>query len=223
MSKQNSANTSQESKIIQRFRDLKLNEEEIALISDREIASAFVRHLRAYLNRNKTFSHRRAKYNIEGILDDLNRSSERLEALNIASLSCDKGNVTWDDVTVDGDWEDIYPKVKLLLIEEVAKLMGQTVRDIENLIRDGQLLALGQGGSRGIRLPAEQFQRNKPIDGLADVLAKIDSHTLAWRYLTTPLWLDNSSKKPIDVLKSGNRKQISTVIAAAEGFGRDFS
>ena len=215
--------THEESEILQRFRELDLSSEEVALISNRDVASALVRRLRAYLNRYRNTEHRQPRSSVREILNDLNRSSESIEALGDRSKPQNQETVTWDDVTIDGDWEDSYPGVELLTLTEVARLMETTVTEIEKLIREGKLLALGQSGSRGIRLPAKQFQRGQPIHGLADVLSTIASPELAWVYLTTPLWLDTGSKRPIDVLRSRNRKNISMVIMAAEGFGRDYS
>ena len=215
--------TDEESKILQRFRELDLNSEEVALISNRDVASALVRHLRAYLNRYRNNEHQQPRSIVREILNDLNRSSKSIEALGDRSRPQNQETVTWDDVTIDGDWEDSYPGVELLSDREAARLMETTVNEIEKLIREGKLIALGQGGTRGIRLPAEQFQRGNPVDGLANVLSIIASPELAWVYLTTPLWLDTGSKRPIDVLRSTNQHHISMVIMAAEGFGRDYS
>ena len=215
--------THEESEILQTFRELDLNSEEVALISNKDVASALVRHLRAYLNRYRTYANRQAPSSVQEILNDLNHSSESIEAQGDRSGLQNQETVTWDDVTIDGDWEDSYPGVELLTDREAARLMETTVTEIERLIREGKLLALGQGGSRGIRLPAQQFQRGHPIHGLADVLSIIASPELAWVYLTTPLWLDTGSKKPIDVLRSTNQHHISLVIMAAQGFGRDYS
>lgn len=215
--------THEESEILQRFRELDLNSEEVALISNRDVASALVRHLRAYLSRYRNYEHRQRGSSVREILNELNRSSEQIEALGDRSRPQNQETVTWDSVTIDGDWEDSYPGVELLSDREAAGLMETTVNEIEKLIRAGKLLALGQGGTRGIRLPAEQFQRGNPVDGLANVLSIIASPELAWVYLTTPLWLDTGSKRPIDVLRSTNQHHISMVIMAAEGFGRDYS
>ena len=215
--------THEESEILQRFRELDLNSEEVALISNRDVASALVRHLRAYINRYRNYEHRQRGSSVRAIINDLNRSSEHIEALDDSSRPQNQESVTWDDVTIDGDWEDSYPGVELLTEKEAARLMETSVKEIEKLIREGKLLALGQGGTRGIRLPAEQFQRGCPIDGLANVLSIIASPELAWVYLTTPLCLDTGSKRPIDVLRSTNQHYMSMVIMAAEGYGRDYS
>ncbi len=212
-----------EFEIIQRIRDLDLCPREIALISDEQVAPALVRHLRAYLNKVWPNELRNTESNVRDILDDLNRSSESLESYSLPSQNVDDETVTWDDVTIDGDWKDLYPGVKLLTQEEVAGLMGTSLSRIQILIKKRKLLAFGEGGRRGIRLPAEQFQRGRPIDGLADVLATIASPTLAWQYLTNPLWLDTSSKRPIDILKSSDQNNKSRIISAAHGFGSDFS
>ena len=213
----------EESKIIERVRDLDLSPEEIALISDRQVASALVRHLRAYLKTICIKGRRNSKPNVVEILKDLDRSSESLEAGAVHSQNQDNESITWDDVTIDGDWEDLYPGVKLLTQEEVAELMGKSLSSIQKLIKERKLLPLGLGGRRGIRFPAEQFQRGQPIEGLADVLAIIVSPTLAWQYLTNPLWIETSSKRPIDILKSSDPKNKSRIISAAQGFGSDFS
>lgn len=215
--------THEESEILQRFRELDLNSEEIALISNRDVASALVRHLRAYLNRYRDNEHREPGSRVREILNDLNRSTESIEALGDRSRLQNQETVTWDDVTIDGDWKDSYPGVELLTVTEAARLTATTVSEIDKLIREGKLLALGQSGTRGIRLPAEQFQKGSPINGLANVLSIIASPELAWIYLTTPLWLDTGSKRPIDVLRSTNQQYIAMVVGAAEGFGRDYS
>lgn len=132
--------------------------------------------------------------------------------------------VTWEDVSVDGDWSDIYPGVELLAIEEVSKILGRSVDEINNLVQNGDLLALGQGGKREIRFPAEQFDDDmRPVEGLAEILTVFDSHDFAWRYLSTPLQLDNGTMKPINVLKSKNFDKLEVVLSSAACFGSEFT
>ena len=136
-----------------------------------------MRNLRVYFYSVRDKDQIQKNFNVTKIEDELDQSSEKLEST--VNRQHTQSSVTWNDVTTEEDRENLYPNEKLLTLEEVAELMGETVNCIEDHILKGNLIALGKGGRQGNLLPAEQFQNGRPVDGLADVLTMVKSPTLA--------------------------------------------
>lgn len=214
---------SREAQILHRIRELNLNNKEIELLSDKTVASALIGKLRNYLRKRQIDEASQTRGNSKKFVHDLERSTETLPNKSDAASRQNEFTVTWEEVTEDCDWDEIYPGVELLTINQVSEILDISSDDVTTLVRDGKVLALGQGGRRDIRFPKEQFVRDRSIDGIARILAIFDNHDFAWGYLSTPVQLESRWVKPIDVLKSENRKNIDFVISNAAGFGSDFT
>lgn len=214
---------SREAQILHRIRELNLNNKEIELLSDKTVASALIGKLRNYLRKRQIDEASQTRGNSKKFVHDLERSTETLPNKSDAASRQNEFTVTWEEVTEDCDWDEIYPGVELLTINQVSEILDISSDDVTTLVQDGKVLALGQGGKRDIRFPKEQFVRDRSIDGIARILAIFDNHDFAWGYLSTPVQLESRWVKPIDVLKSENRKNIDFVISNAAGFGSDFT
>lgn len=214
---------SRETQSLHQIRELNLNNKEIELLSDKTVASALIGKLRNYLRKRQTDEASQTRGNSKKFVHDLERSTDTLPNQSDAASRQNEFTVTWEEVTEDCDWDEIYPGVELLTINQVSEILNISSDDVTTLVRVGKVLALGQGGRRDIRFPKEQFVKNKLIDGIARILAIFDNHDFAWRYLSTPVQLESRWVKPIDVLKSQNRKNIDIIISNAAGFGSDFS
>ncbi len=140
------------------------------------------------------------------------------------SLAKQSNSVTLDDVTVRGNWNELYPGVDFLTTHETARLMGLSQKTVRSWIKNRKLLALQRKGVQGYRLPSTQFDREgKPLNGLEEIISIIGNPYLTWDFLRIPQFLDKEAVLPIDVLESGNKNLIKKVISIAEGFGSDFS
>ncbi len=79
--------------------------------------------------------------------------------------------------------------MELLSLSELAERMGVGLTGARNLVKDGKVLAVREGGG-GLRVPAEQLDGGQPVKHLSGVLHLLrdarytDEEALRW--LTTP-------------------------------------
>ena len=129
----------------------------------------------------------------------------------------------WEDVSVYGDWNEIYPEVDFFTTQEVGNITGMSQRTIRTWIKNRKLLAFRRQEGQGYLMPLIQFKNGKPLKGLAEVISAVGDPYLTWHFLRVPQFLNKKAVLPIDVLISGDDNMIMAVISVAEGFGYDFS
>ena len=163
--------------------------------------------------------------NIKAYLDPTEASDiTRLKGDGIDdSMKEYSSNVTWANVTVFGDWSELYPGVNFYTTQEVGKLTGMSQRTILAWINKGKLLGFQRQGVQGYRLPSIQFKDGKPLQGLEEVISTIGDPYATWHFLRVRQYLDGKAELPIDVLISGDDQLIRAVISVAGGYGCDFS
>lgn len=113
------------------------------------------------------------------------------------------------------------PDEEVLNSNEVAARLGLKSRQsVHDWLRKGKILGW-QSAKRGYLFPTAQLdERNRPIEGLGEIVALFEDAFAAWRWMTTPQnALDGAT--PLVMLASGERDQTC---AAAEGYLRgDFA
>lgn len=113
------------------------------------------------------------------------------------------------------------PDEEVLNSNEVAARLGLKSRQsVHDWLHKGKILGW-QSAKRGYLFPTAQLdERNRPIEGLGEVVALFEDAYAAWRWMTTPQnALDGDT--PLAMLTSGERDQAC---AAAEGYLRgDFA
>ena len=113
------------------------------------------------------------------------------------------------------------PDEEVLSSNEVAARLGLKSRQsVHDWLRKGKIVGW-QTAKRGYMFPARQLdERNRPIEGLGDIVALFEDAYAAWFWLTTPRnALDG--EEPLTVLAKGHRDRV---IDAAEGHLRgDFA
>lgn len=105
------------------------------------------------------------------------------------------------------------PDEEVLSSNEVAQRLGLRSRQsVHDWLRKGKLVGW-QTAKRGYLFPARQFdRRNRPIEGLGEIVALFEDADVAWDWLTAPATtLDG--EEPLNVLAKGERKRV---IEAAE-------
>ena len=106
------------------------------------------------------------------------------------------------------------PDEEVLNSNEVAARLGLKSRQsVHDWLRKGKIVGW-QTAKRGYMFPARQLdERNRPIEGLGDIVALFEDAYAAWIWLTTPRnALDGD--EPLTVLAKGQRDRV---IEAAEG------
>ena len=106
------------------------------------------------------------------------------------------------------------PDEEVLSSNEVAARLGLRSRQsVHDWLRKGKIVGW-QTARRGYMFPARQLdERNRPIEGLGDIVALFEDAYAAWLWLTTPRnALDG--EEPLTVLARGQRDRV---IDAAEG------
>ena len=98
-------------------------------------------------------------------------------------------------------------------IPAVAGLSAPSWPSVHGWLRKGKIVGW-QTAKRGYMFPARQLDaRNRPIEGLGDIVALFEDAYAAWFWLTTPRnALDG--EEPLTVLARGQRDRV---IDAAEG------
>ena len=109
----------------------------------------------------------------------------------------------------------LEPDEEVLGSNEVAARLGLKSRQsVHDWRRKGKIVGW-QHAKRGYVFPARQFDEyNRPIEGLADLVALFGSAHVAWEWLTAPLNLLNE-EEPLSVLARGEGERV---IDAAEGY-----
>lgn len=154
---------------------------------------------------------------------------ERSDVIRIAGDGIDDtvtehtSRATWEDVSVYGNWDEIYPEVDFHTTQEVGKITGRSQRTIRTWIKNRKLLAFQRQDGQGYLMPSIQFKNGKPLKGLAEVISAIGDPYLTWHFLRVPQFLNKKAVLPIDILISGDDNMIRAVISVAEGFGYDFT
>lgn len=173
----------------------------------------------------RSVKHLELLKNIKAYLDPTEVSDiTRLEGGGIDdSVKEHSSKVTWADVTVYGDWNELYPGVDFYTTQEVGKLTGMSPRTILAWINKGKLLGFQRQSVQGYRLPSIQFKDGKPLQGLEEVISTIGDPYATWHFLRVPQYLDGKAVLPIDVLISRNDQLIRALISVAGGYGSDFS
>ena len=103
---------------------------------------------------------------------------------------------------------------EVLSSNEVAARIGLKSRQsVHDWLRKGKIVGW-QTAKRGYMFPARQLdERNRPIEGLGDIVTLFEDAYAAWLWLTTPRnALDG--EEPLTVLAKGQRDRV---IDAAEG------
>ena len=106
------------------------------------------------------------------------------------------------------------PDEEVLSSNEVAARLGLKSRQsVHDWLHKGKIVGW-QTARRGYMFPARQLdERNRPIEGLGDIVALFEDAYAAWFWLTTPRnALDG--EEPLTVLARGQRDRV---IDAAEG------
>lgn len=106
------------------------------------------------------------------------------------------------------------PDEEVLSSNEVAARLGLKSRQsVHDWLRKGKIVGW-QTAKRGYMFPVRQLdERNRPIEGLGDIVALFEDAYAAWLWLTTPRnALDG--EEPLAVLARGQRDRV---IDAAEG------
>ena len=107
------------------------------------------------------------------------------------------------------------PDEEVLNSNEVAQRLGLKSRQsVHDWLRKGKILGW-QTAKRGYLFPGRQFdQRNRPVEGLGEIVALFEYAEVAWDWLTTPVSaLDD--EEPLSMLAKG---ELERVIDAAEGY-----
>lgn len=228
--KQNISVTPQEASLLQIFRELNVNEEDFASVLNQNVAPNIIRLIHSYLEHYKKgrfisldFYERPSSDN-SNIIAKIDQSKKvSLTFGSKCSDNIDDNNVTWEDISFDGEWEDLLPNVELLTSAEVADLLGVNRECVESLVDDGRLLVLGKNSRSEERFPAEQFIDGNTIAGLSNIIAAFEQPELTWKFLSTPMFLDSETTRPIDVLKNGSEEEINTLVKTAHRFPVEFS
>lgn len=100
-----------------------------------------------------------------------------------------------------------------LTADEVASRLGITPADVARLDRERRLLGVTHEGQR--LYPEFQFEGNRPLHGLADVLSALDEigdWTAFNFFVTRDLRLGD--RTPLDVLREGDVKAVCLAAAA---------
>ncbi len=228
--KQNLTVTPQEATFLQIFRGLNLNDDEFAPVLDEDVVSDIIRLIRSYLEHYQKGSfvtwdfHDSPSGEKIGNLADTDRSTlECLTFGNDDSVDSNDSGVTWNDISFEGDWEDLLPNVELLTLVEVADLLEVSRERVESLVSEGRLLMLGTNSQRGERFPAEQFLEGSALSGLSKIITAIEQPELTWRFLSTPMFLESETARPIDVLKNGSEEDINAIVKTAQRYPVEFS
>ena len=111
--------------------------------------------------------------------------------------------------------QEILSSPDMLSAQQVAELLGISRQAVDLKRKNGQLLVL-EGGGRGYKYPAWQFEEGQVITGLVDILRRLVdiSPWLQYRFLTRPdSWLQD--RTPIEALKAG---ELAAVQAAASRY-----
>ena len=106
------------------------------------------------------------------------------------------------------------PDEEVLSSNEVAERLGLKSRQsVHDWLRKGKIVGW-QTAKRGYMFPARQLdERNRPIEGLGDIVALFEDAYSAWFWLTTPRnALDG--EEPLTTLAKGQRGRV---VDAAEG------
>ena len=173
----------------------------------------------------RSLKHLETLKNIKAYLSPKDRSDViRLEGDGIDdSVKDHTSRASWEDVTVCGDWNELYPEVDFYTTQEVGKITGMSQQTIRTWIKNGKLLAFRRQGVLGYRMPSLQFKNGRPLKGLAEVISTIGDPYLTWHFLRVPQFLNKKAVLPIDALISGDDNMVMAVISAAKGFGYDFT
>lgn len=106
------------------------------------------------------------------------------------------------------------PDEEMFSSNEVAARLGLKSRQsVHDWLRKGKIVGW-QTAKRGYMFPARQLdERNRPIEGLGDIVALFEDAYSAWFWLTTPRnALDG--EEPLTALAKGQRDRV---VDAAEG------
>ena len=173
----------------------------------------------------RSLKHLEMLKNIKAHLTPKERSDViRIEGDGIDDTVSDRtSRASWEDVSVYGNWKEIYPDVDFYTTQEVGKITGMSLRTVRTWIKNRKLLAFRRQEGQGYLMPSIQFKNGKPLKGLAEVISAIGDPYLTWHFLRVPQFLNKKAVLPIDVLISGDDNMIMAVISVAEGFGYDFT
>jgi len=128
-----------------------------------------------------------------------------------AVVAAARGLKALDGVTVEDEGID-WAESELLGAVELAQRLKVSRATIDNWRTGGRIVGF-QKGLRNFIYPVRQFDRLRPIDGLAAVVEAFDAEEDAWEWLVTPNGLTDG-QPPIDALRQG---QIDPVVDAARG------
>ena len=126
-------------------------------------------------------------------------------------VSTAKGSRLLDTVTVDDeatDWAESELVGAGTLVERLSIARGT----LDNWRKAGKIVALRKG-LRNFVYPLRQFDRRRPVEGLAQVAEHFTSSEETWEWLVASNRMTDG-KAPIDVLHAG---EVQDVIRAAAG------
>ncbi|MGV3773275.1 MAG: hypothetical protein ACO1QB_10270 [Verrucomicrobiales bacterium] len=105
--------------------------------------------------------------------------------------------------------------------EEAAKAVGMSKVAILKRYRAGRLLAWREERQNAFRFPAWQFQNGRVLEGLEDVLAKLNAGSRLDDFGRLLFFLSKTrflnEQRPLDCLRKG---EVKKVLHAAEGYGQ---
>lgn len=103
---------------------------------------------------------------------------------------------------------DEAPPVDVLAVAEVAQLLSVPVSRVQQMVRDGQLLALRQDGV--VCVPADFFDGSAPVKGLSGTIVLLrdggysDPDIMRWLFADDP----SLSGSPIATLRAGRHREV---------------
>ncbi|WP_068084724.1 antitoxin Xre/MbcA/ParS-like domain-containing protein [Novosphingobium rosa] len=127
------------------------------------------------------------------------------------SLSPEEGRKLIADISQDVPL-DAWVNSKVMGVGALAKQLGIVPQTIANWRNQHKILALRKG-VRNFVYPIRQFNRNAPVEGIAEVWKHFEDDETAWEWLVTKNYgMDGAL--PIDRLLEGRADEV---VSAAEG------
>ncbi|MBK1840268.1 hypothetical protein JHL17_22960 [Azospirillum sp. YIM B02556] len=126
-------------------------------------------------------------------------------------VSAAEGGRLLDAITVDDETAD-WVESELVGAGDLVQRLSIARGTLDNWRKAGKVIALRKG-LRNFVYPLRQFDRCRPVEGLAEVAEHFASAEETWEWLIAPNRITDG-KAPIDALHAGN---VRGVVSAAAG------
>lgn len=126
-------------------------------------------------------------------------------------VSATEGARRLDAITVDDETAD-WAASELVGAGDLVRRLGIARGTLDNWRKAGKVIALRKG-VRNFVYPLRQFDRRRPVEGLAAVAEHFASAEETWEWLIAPNRMTDG-KTPIDALHAGD---VRSVVSAAAG------